>query len=535
MQREKVGEGPMHVEDIGNNIIHEAENDVGSNGKYKLKRKRGRKNLIETNVGESQRSNVNKAVRQKICIEWTDYLHEKFMKAVRQLGEGNCYPKNILEVMGVPNLTRMQVASHLQVQPHHLTFGNSFNNPFFPVQNNIGGGIHQYGPFFGMPGSQGLQGPIIGNINSMPNLEFNRGSHHTQSIYSLDLNNMANHNHGPPSATLPNEQGRGFDQVYFDDLSLSNNPMKIGVESQGVNAIYFKPMDTQVTVRSILPHDHDWVRLSAIVANMTAFVDHGFALMIIFTDRDHGLSSNHGLVEWEEFATTFLDRTSMLIKEMELSKIMVHAQKIEEEKYKERERENKSAITGRATNPDDEDLGDEELLNPRRIDEVATPGNRRDHQARFRPECRAVQIPFEDDDDDLDGAGATGAIIPPPLAPEAKCNITSTMIQLLQLKGLFGGLTGDDPNMHLINFISICKSFDNPGVGQNAIRLCLFPLSLFGEATLWLNGLTPDSITNWRQLKDAFIERFYPPSKRAQLRDEISNFRQLPTEALHET
>ncbi|KAF3632530.1 hypothetical protein FXO38_26108 [Capsicum annuum] len=308
MQRVKVGEGPMHVEDIGNNIIHEAENDVGSNGKYKLKRKRGRKNLIETNVGETQRSNVNKAVRQKVCIEWTDYLHGKFMKAARQLGEGNCYPKNILEVMCVPNLTRMQVASHLQkcrtnnwrvlgeqkyvphssgqesssgsqqpsffkkfgivprlhtcvsnlqrnpnqvergpeflfptlstsnifsrgessiqkfyhpqfqVQPHHLTFGNSFNNPFFPVQNNIGGGIQQYGPFFGMPGSQGLQSPIIGNINYMPNLEFNRGSHHTQSIYILDLNNMANHNLGPPSATLPNEQGRGFDQVYFDDL-----------------------------------------------------------------------------------------------------------------------------------------------------------------------------------------------------------------------------------------------------------------------------------------------------------------------------
>ncbi|KAF3626808.1 ATP synthase subunit beta, chloroplastic [Capsicum annuum] len=89
---------------------------------------------------------------------------------------------------------------------------------------------------------------------------------------------------------------------------------------------------------------------------------------------------------------------------------------------------------GRVPNLKDEDLCDDKLLNPRCADDVVAPVNRnvnRDRQARMKPKRRAVQVASDDDDDDLDRAGATGAIIPPPLAPEPKFNITSTMIQLL--------------------------------------------------------------------------------------------------------
>ncbi|CAI9786760.1 unnamed protein product [Fraxinus pennsylvanica] len=51
---------------------------------------------------------------RKVWTQWTPELHDKFVDAIVELGEGRCYPKEILEHMNVPGLTRMQVASHLQ-------------------------------------------------------------------------------------------------------------------------------------------------------------------------------------------------------------------------------------------------------------------------------------------------------------------------------------------------------------------------------------------------------------------------------------
>lgn len=96
----------------------------------------------------------------------------------------------------------------------------------------------------------------------------------------------------------------------------------------------------------------------------------------------------------------------------------------------------------------------------------------------------------------LDRVISIGAIVLPLLCPGEKCNITSTMIQLLTVKILFREMTGNDPNMHLMNFLGICNSFDFPGVSQNSILLRLFPLYLFGEVTLRLTKLPPDFITN---------------------------------------
>ncbi|XP_059289056.1 uncharacterized protein LOC132042546 [Lycium ferocissimum] len=109
------------------------------------------------------------------------------------------------------------------------------------------------------------------------------------------------------------------------------------------------------------------------------------------------------------------------------------------------------------------------------------------------------------------------------------------MLHLLNTKGLFGGLPKDDPNRHLRNFLGVCSTNVHLGVSIEAVKLRLFPYSLTGEATAWLDDLPSGSITTWEELTEAFLKKFFPPSRMLQLRDEINNFRQLPDEALHET
>ncbi|CAJ1928921.1 unnamed protein product [Sphenostylis stenocarpa] len=55
-----------------------------------------------------------KANRKKMKVDWTPELHKKFVKAVEQLGIDQAIPSRILEIMKVEDLTRHNVASHLQ-------------------------------------------------------------------------------------------------------------------------------------------------------------------------------------------------------------------------------------------------------------------------------------------------------------------------------------------------------------------------------------------------------------------------------------
>ncbi|GJT19456.1 reverse transcriptase domain-containing protein [Tanacetum coccineum] len=62
----------------------------------------------------------------------------------------------------------------------------------------------------------------------------------------------------------------------------------------------------------------------------------------------------------------------------------------------------------------------------------------------------------------------------------------------------------------------------------------LFPFSIEGAARIWLEKEPPRSILTWEDLVSKFINKFFPPSKTTNLRNEITNFQQKFEETFSE-
>ncbi|XP_052203104.1 uncharacterized protein LOC127808573 [Diospyros lotus] len=112
--------------------------------------------------------------------------------------------------------------------------------------------------------------------------------------------------------------------------------------------------------------------------------------------------------------------------------------------------------------------------------------------------------------------------------------IKSAIIQMRQATVQFGGSVNDDPNAHIANFLEICDTFKHNRVSDDAIRLRLFPFSLRDKAKAWLSSLPPGSITTGDVMAQKFLAKYFPPSKTAKMRNDITTFVQFEIETLYE-
>ena len=83
-----------------------------------------------------------------------------------------------------------------------------------------------------------------------------------------------------------------------------------------------------------------------------------------------------------------------------------------------------------------------------------------------------------------------------------------TMVQQHQ----FTGHPSEDPNEHMERFMRMANTVKLNGVKPEVSRLQLFPFSLRDVAATWFESLPAGSVTNWEELVETYMGRFFPPA-----------------------
>ncbi|XP_070015461.1 uncharacterized protein [Nicotiana sylvestris] len=138
--------------------------------------------------------------------------------------------------------------------------------------------------------------------------------------------------------------------------------------------------------------------------------------------------------------------------------------------------------------------------------------------------------PFADIDEYIED---TNAIVPP-IVCTTTFNVEHGLIVMLKAEGFFRNSTDDDPTQHLRKFLGVCVMHKQNNVLDDALRLRVFKYSLVGDTRKWLQNMLLNSFHSWPELVRAFLAKWFPQSKKSELRDKIFFFKQLPGEHLHE-
>ncbi|GJR80743.1 hypothetical protein Tco_0151528 [Tanacetum coccineum] len=87
----------------------------------------------------------------------------------------------------------------------------------------------------------------------------------------------------------------------------------------------------------------------------------------------------------------------------------------------------------------------------------------------------------------------------------------------------FSGTNREDAVEYIKNFLKIVDPIDLLNVSYERLWLVVFPFSLVGSASEWMNKFK-GSITSWVDLTDKFLGEYYPPCRTGRIATPMSKW-----------
>ncbi|GKA32940.1 reverse transcriptase domain-containing protein [Tanacetum coccineum] len=126
---------------------------------------------------------------------------------------------------------------------------------------------------------------------------------------------------------------------------------------------------------------------------------------------------------------------------------------------------------------------------------------------------------------------ATAIVVPEIIADNFE--LKHGLLNLVQNKQFFGH-DKEDPHAHIRYFNKITSTMKFPPFRCTSVKAYAFPFSSRGAARNLARNRTPRSSQTWDDLVSKFINKFFPPSKTTNLRNEITRFQQRFDETFYD-
>ena len=102
--------------------------------------------------------------------------------------------------------------------------------------------------------------------------------------------------------------------------------------------------------------------------------------------------------------------------------------------------------------------------------------------------------------------------------------------EMIHLLPVYYRVDSENPYSFMRDFEDVCSAFLSTGSPLHIICMVLFPFALKEKVEIWFHSLAPNSIFTWEDMRNEFLNKFFPPTCTNALIRAIQNFSEKSSE-----